>query len=139
MLTESPRYGRADSNINSLRLRQHAQVLYKFKPNKTSVWRRGRHKFHPQSTSYLQLIPAGRWKINFFQWSLTGSQSHSTASPMTRNGWPTHIRLHLKMLLVFCFILISFVVVFLIFLFPLTFFIFLMFFRSRGRRVIDRT
>lgn len=134
MLTASPSYGKADSSINSLRLWQNAQVLHKFKPDKPSVWRRGRHKV--SSTTHKLFAINTCWEMENQLFPVESPwvyQSHSTASPMPRNGWPTHIRLHLKMLLVFCFILISFVfVVFLIFHFFWPF-LFFMCFRSRGR------
>lgn len=74
----SSRHNRTGVHIDSQRLRQQAHDMHRFKPDGVPAPRRPVDTgSHPLSRSSLQLIPSGKGKTGFLQWSVIGYMSHT--------------------------------------------------------------
>lgn len=71
-------HSRTNPHMNSQKLRQYVQALYKFNPDKVSALRRGsRHKIPPLTKKLFAVNTCWEGKISFLQWSVTGNINHT--------------------------------------------------------------
>lgn len=74
------------------KLWQHAQNLYKLKPDTIPAWRRGSEQCSPLTKKLFGI--ARRGKVGFLQWSNTGCINHTQGRQHLRNRWTTQNTLY---------------------------------------------
>lgn len=74
------------------KLWQHAQNLYKLKPDTIPAWRRGSEQSSPLTQKLFGI--ARRGKVGFLQWSDTGCINPTQGRQHLRNRWTTQNTLY---------------------------------------------